>query len=364
MNSFSNLELEQYARHFSLPELGKKGQLRLKNSKVLCVGAGGLGSPALFYLAAAGVGTIGIVDADTVALSNLQRQVIYTMADIGKLKVDVARERMLALNPHIDVKCHPVALTIDNALEIIDQYDVVMDATDNYAARYLINDACVQLQKPDVFACILRFQGQCTVFATHNGPCYRCLFPSPPTADFIPSCADAGVLGVLPGLMGSLQAIEVIKILLNIGVPLAGRLLTVDTLTMKWNELALTRNSECLLCAKKTAFLELPRPAAICGSVTVPEISLAEFKQLRDNAADFFLLDVRERHEFAEVNLGGYLIPLGELPKRLDEIENSKPIIVHCKSGRRSAQAVEILLKNNFNNVRNLQGGLVAWLEN
>ncbi|MHB1947258.1 MAG: molybdopterin-synthase adenylyltransferase MoeB [Gammaproteobacteria bacterium] len=357
-------ELEQYARQFSLPEFGKDGQLRLRNSKVLCVGAGGLGSPALFYLAAAGVGTIGIVDADVVALSNLQRQVLYTMADIGKLKVDIARERLLALNPHIDVKCYPVSLTIDNALDIINQYDVVIDATDNYAARYLINDACYQLQKPDVFACILRFQGQCTVFATQNGPCYRCLFPCPPPADLIPSCAEAGVLGVLPGLMGSLQAIEVIKIILNIGVSLAGRLLMVDTLTMKWNEIVLARNSECLLCAKNTAFLELPRPAVSCRNVTVPEISIAEFKQLRDNSLDFFLLDVRERDEFAEINLGGYLIPLGELPERLGEIEKSKTIIVHCKTGRRSVKAVEILLKNNFSHVRNLKGGLMAWLGN
>lgn len=365
MNSFSTSELERYARHLSLPEVGIHGQKRLKDSKVLCVGAGGLGTSVLQYLAAAGVGLIGIVEADTVEVSNLQRQILYTTSDIGKLKVDVASERLLLMNPDIEVKTHPVRLNEENAFEIIAQYDLVIDATDNYAARYLINDVCYFLHKPDIFACILRFQGQCTVFDATNGPCYRCLFPTPPAPDSIPSCSEAGVLGALPGLLGTMQAIEAIKLLLQIGTPLIGRVLTVDVLRFHWNELALERNPECLLCVKNTAFANLARPAAVCQaatkSMTIPEISVQEFKKLQDAKTDYFLLDVREPKEYDEYNLNGYLIPLNELPYRFQELNPKQSIIVHCKMGGRASQAVALLLENGFMDVRNLKGGLMSW---
>ena len=362
MNSLTPSELQRYARHLSLPEVGILGQQRLKQAKVLCVGAGGLGSSALYYLAAAGVGTLGIIDADKVDISNLQRQILYTVSDVGQLKVDVARQRLLALNPFLEVKTYPVQISAENALEIMGSYDVVIDATDNYAARYVVNDACFHLQKPDIFACILRFAGQCTVFAAENGPCYRCLFPTPPAPDAVPSCAQAGVLGALPGLLGSLQAIEAMKIILQIGDSLVGRFLTVDLLRMQWNELELKRDPECVLCAKNTAFLELSRPIAVCQSERVLEITVNEFKQLRDAKAAFFLLDVRERDEYEEFNLGGYLIPLAELPQRLHELDSELPIIVHCKMGGRASKAAGILLENGFRDVRNLKGGVVGWM--
>ncbi len=353
-------EIERYEKHLCLPEVGLEGQQLLKNGKVLCVGAGGLGTSALPYLAAAGVGKIGIFDFDRVEVSNLQRQILYTVSDIGNLKVNVAKERLLALNPHVDVTVYPESLTSGNALNIIKDYDVVIDATDNYAAKYLINDACFHLKKPDIFASILRFSGQCAVFAAPDGPCYRCLFPNPPAPDMVPSCAEAGVLGALPGLLGTMQAIEALKILLNKGETLSGRIITIDTLNFKWNQFHLAQNPECLLCAKHTPFDKLERSIAQCQN-TIPEISIEKFKNLREKHADFFLLDVRDRNEYAESNLNGYLIPLDELPSRLNELNPNDFIIVHCKMGGRAKKAIQILQKNGFTNVHNLKGGILAW---
>lgn len=361
MTSFTETELDRYAKHLCLPEVGAEGQQQLKKGKVLCVGAGGLGTAALQYLAAAGVGHIGIVDFDKVELSNLQRQILYTVHDIGKLKVNVARERLLALNPHIEIAAFATALTAENVLEILQEYDVIIDATDNFAARYLINDACFHLKKPDVFACILRFVGQCTVFtASKESPCYRCLFPTPPPANLVLNCAEAGVLGALPGLLGSIQAIEALKMLLKIGSTLSGRFLTLDTLNFRWSECHLAQNSECLLCAKKTPFADLERPSFQCQS-TIPEISIATFKELRATGAKHFLLDVRSRSEYKEHNLNGYLIPLDELPMRLNELNPNDFIIVHCKMGGRGKKAIQILQEHGFTNAHNLQGGILAW---
>lgn len=360
MTSLTSAEMERYAKHLCLPEVGLDGQHILKKSNVLCVGAGGLGTSALQYLAAAGVGNIGIVDFDRVEISNLQRQILYTVSDIGNLKVNVAKEKLLALNPHIKVTIYPTSLSAENALTIIKEYDAVIDATDNYAARYLVNDACFHLKKPDIFACILRFSGQCTVFATPQGPCYRCLFPNPPTPDMFPSCAEAGVLGALPGLLGTMQAIETLKILLNKGETLSGRLITINTLNFNWNEILLAKDPECLLCAKQTPFANLVRPTIQCQN-PVSEISVEKFKTLRETNANYFLLDVRNLNEYAESNLNGYLIPLNELPERLNELNGNDFIIVHCKMGERGKKAVQILQKNGFTNVHNLKGGMFAW---
>lgn len=360
MQNLSQSEMERYARHLSLPEVGMQGQQKLKAAKVLCVGAGGLGCPALLYLAAAGVGTLGIVDSDQVELTNLQRQVLFTAADVGKAKARVASERLLALNPYLQVDVHLTKLTAANALEIISGYDIVIDATDNYAARYIINDACYHLQKPDVFACILRFTGQCTVFAMPNQPCYRCLFPEPPPANYIPSCAEAGVIGVLPGLLGCMQAVETIKLILGAGSSLAGRIVTVDTLSFRWQEFSLSRNPECPLCAKNTPFDAFPRMNESC-QINVNEITITEFQQLRAAQTPFVLLDVREPQEYEEANLGGYLIPLNEIPQRMHELDAQQMIVVHCKMGGRSAKAVELLRSNGFVNVRSLKGGIMAW---
>jgi len=365
MSALSQAELSRYARHLTLPEVGMEGQQRLKAAKVLCVGAGGLGCPALLYLAAAGVGTIGIVDPDRVDISNLQRQVLFTTSDVDKLKSEVARERILALNPHLQVNVYSTKLTNENVLTIFNDYDIIIDATDNYAARYLINDACYHLQKPDVFACILRFTGQCTVFAMPGQPCYRCLFPEPPSGEFVPNCAEAGVLGVLPGLLGSLQALETIKIILSAGKSLAGKLVTIDTLSLRWQEISLAINPECILCAKKTPFTAISRPQETCMATKkeIAEMTPAEFINLRSQQSSFLLLDVREPEEYEQSNLGGYLIPLRELPKRAHELNSQQMIVVHCKMGGRSMQAVEWLQKNGFQQVYNLTGGIIACLQ-
>ncbi|MBS0359372.1 MAG: molybdopterin-synthase adenylyltransferase MoeB [Proteobacteria bacterium] len=365
---FNHDEQQRYARHFSLAEIGIEGQQRLKNAKVLCVGAGGLGSPLLLYLAAAGVGTIGIIDFDTLDLSNLQRQILYDVTQIGLPKTEAAKQRLLNLNPHIEIITYPERLTENNVLDIVREYDIVADGSDNFTTRYLVNDACFHLQKPNVQASIFQFSGQCSVFTTVGGPCYRCLFPHPPTENFIPNCSETGVLGVLPGIMGSIQATEVIKLICGIGMPLVGRLLSFDALQMKFHELKLPLNPNCDLCIKKTAFEQLQRSSINCQlnqetNMEVKEITVQELHQWSDAKKKFFLLDVRNPDEFEAANLNGCLIPLKELPQRFNELNKEEEIVVHCKSGGRSRQAVEFLMQQGFSNVCNLQGGILAWLK-
>lgn len=361
-------ELLRYSRHFSLPHVGVEGQQRLRDAKVLCIGAGGLGSPLLLYLAAAGVGTIGIVDNDVVDVTNLQRQVLYTTDNIGQKKVFSAKTKLQALNPHINVITHDEHLIADNALQIIRQYDIVADGTDNFATRYLVNDACYHLKKPNVYASIFQFEGQCSIFSAPNGPCYRCLYDSPPPAGLIPNCAEGGVFGVLPGLLGTLQATEVLKLILGIGDPLIGRLLTIDTLTMRFREFALQRNPDCRLCTHQQPFATLPdHDIGVCqmntapATATVAAISVQELAELQKNHAKFILLDVREPYEYDICNLQGKLIPIGELPQRLNELDKDSMIIAHCKGGGRSTRACLLLQEAGFSDVRNLTGGVVAW---
>lgn len=358
--NFTTAERIRYARHFTLPGFGEESQQRLKNSSVLVVGAGGLGSPLLLYLAAAGVGRIGIVDPDRVDVSNLQRQVLYTHEDVGQLKVEVAKRRVQAMNRHIQVEAYPVQLTRDNALELIGRYDVVADGTDNFPARYLVNDACVLAGKVNVYASVFRYEGQVSVFNFPGpdgarGVQYRDLFPTPPPPGLVPDCATGGVLGVLPGIIGSIQASEVIKVLSGAGEPLAGRLLVLDTATMATRILKLHRNPGL------QPVTELIDYEDFCGiNTAVPGISAATFRQWQTNGVEFQLIDVREPVEFAVENLGGVLIPLGDLENRVQEIARDKAVVVLCQSGRRSATAVEWLITRGFRNVYNLEGGLEA----
>jgi len=353
----------RYSRQLSLPTVGTDGQIKLKQARVVCIGAGGLGSSALLYLAAAGVGTIGIMDPDTVDLSNLQRQVIYTQADVGHPKALMAQKRLLALNPTITVIAQTDALTVENALAVLAQYDMVIDATDNFKTRYLINDAAYHLKKPNISASIFQYEGQCSVFTAEEGPCYRCLFPSPPPDDLIPSCSMGGVLGVVCGLLGSIQAAEAIKIILNSGQALIGRLLTVDVRTLAFREFNLERREDCILCHHQQSFLSLPRYQEnhCMQAKVVEEITARETAALREQGVNFLLLDVREQAEFDSANLGGKLIPLGQLPARLNELNPEQFIIVHCRSGGRSRCAVELLLEVGFAKVKNLKGGILAW---
>jgi len=365
---FSKQELERYSRHLIIPEFNIEGQRKLKKAKVLIVGTGGLGAPLLQYLAAAGVGTLGLVDFDVVEDSNLQRQVLFTVNDIGRSKTVAAQEKIKALNPHIEVKVHNTRLTSENALDIIKEYDVVADGTDNFPTRYLVNDACVILRKPNVYASIFRFDGQVSVFnhtdANGNtGPNYRDLFPSPPPPGLVPSCAEGGVLGVLPGIMGSLQASEVIKLIIGVGTPLSGRLFLFDALSFKTTTLKISKN--------KNAFpiTELIDYESFCGigakeeSQSVPEITVEELRNLRDNQEDFQLIDVREAYEYEIANLEGKLIPLKELEGKISAIRSDKKVVVHCRSGARSAEAVQQLQTYGFENVYNLKGGILAWAE-
>ncbi len=358
-------ELARYSRQISLPQVGLKGQQRLREAKVLCVGAGGLGSPLLLYLAAAGVGTLGIVDNDIVDFSNLHRQILYTEGDVHSKKVRVAKERLNALNPAVQVIPHEERLTKNNALSLIRQYDIIADGSDNFATRYLVNDACFYAEKPNVYASIFQFEGQCSVFTSANGPCYRCLYDSPPPPNLMPNCAEGGVLGVLPGLLGTLQATEVLKLILGIGDSLIGRLLTIDVLKLQFREFSLPRNPECRLCIYRQPFETLVQDVQACAPFPKGGredfelgISLAEFRQLQKQRADFVLLDVREPYEYAAANLGGYLIPLGELPQRLGELDQSKLIIVHCQAGPRSQRAAVLLHEAGFSEVKYLVGGM------
>ncbi len=367
----SNDEVARYSRHLLLPEVGMEGQQKLKAAKVLCVGTGGLGSPLAFYLAAAGIGTLGLVDFDVVDASNLQRQIIHSTKDVGRPKIQSATEKLEALNPFLNVVQHEMMLTSKNALEIISQYDIVADGTDNFPTRYLVNDACVLTGKPNAYGSIFRFEGQASVFAAKEGPCYRCLYPEPPPPGLVPSCAEGGVLGILPGLVGMIQATEVIKLILGKGQPLIGRLLLVNALDMKFRELKLRKNPECPVCGTNPTVTKLIDYEQFCGIVPeqkaapvqhgIPQMSVKEYKQRRDAGDDLFLLDVREPFEYQIAQMGGHLIPLGELPQRIGELNPKREIVVHCKGGGRSQKAAEFLKKNGFDKVHNLAGGIMAW---
>ncbi len=362
----SPAEIERYSRHFSLPQVGIEGQKKLKATRVLCVGVGGLGSPLTLYLAAAGIGTIGIIDPDRVESSNLQRQVIYTDNTIGQPKVEAAKAKLLQLNPFIQIETFQEALTETNALSVIEQYDIIVDGTDNFPTRFLVNDACCYLKKPNVYASVFQFEGQLSVFCTNQGPCYRCLYPEAPPAHLIPNCAEGGVLGVLPGIMGSLQALEVIKLALGIGAPLIGKLLAFDALQMAFREFEIQKNPHCDSCSKPIDFKNLKRPQASCDPFNTSidnVISVYELQSLRAENKNFTLVDVREPFEYEICNLGGQLIPLGELPKQLHTLDKSQLIVVHCKLGVRGKKALELLQAQGFKQVKNLEGGILRWIE-
>ncbi len=362
-------EILRYSRHLIMPEVAMEGQLKLKAARVLCIGAGGLGSPLALYLAAAGVGTLGLVDFDVVDYTNLQRQVIHHTSDVGRPKLDSAIDKLNAINPFVQTERFETMLTSANALEIFRGFDIIADGTDNFATRYLVNDACVLSGKPNVYASIFRFEGQASVFATKDGPCYRCLYPEPPPPGLVPSCAEGGVLGVLPGLLGVIQATEVIKLILGAGDSLIGRLLLVDALAMRFREMRVRKNPDCPVCGANPTVKELIDYNQFCGirgedapsDAKVPEIQVGELKRRQDAGEDLFVLDVREPHEYQICNLGGYLIPLGDLPKRIHELDSSREIVVHCKSGGRSAKAVDFLRQSGFKRASNLTGGILAW---
>jgi sulfur-carrier protein adenylyltransferase/sulfurtransferase len=366
-------EVQRYSRHLIMPEVGVDGQRKLKAARVLCVGAGGLGAPAAMYLAAAGVGTLGLVDFDAVDASNLHRQVIYDTTDVGKRKLEAARHRLTAMNPSVKVVMHEVALTSKNALEVLKDYDVILDGTDNFQTRYLVNDACVLLGKPNAYGSIFRFDGQASVFAVKGGPCYRCLYPEPPPPGLVPSCAEGGVLGVLPGVIGVIQATEAIKLILGTGQPLIGRLLLYDALQMRFRELKLRRDVDCPICGDHPTIHALIDYDQFCGVVPahaqpatsgVPEITAEQMKAKMDRGEDFFLLDVREPNEYQICRIeGAKLIPLGELAQRTSELDKHREMIIHCKVGARSAKAVSLLQERGFNRVSNLKGGILAWID-
>ena len=368
----SNEEVLRYSRHLIMPEVGKEGQQKLKAARVLCIGTGGLGSPLALYLAAAGVGTLGLVDFDVVDFTNLQRQVIHFTSDVGRPKLESARQKVAAINPFVNVKPFETRLTSQNALEIFQDFDIIVDGTDNFPTRFLVNDACVFTGKPNVYGSIFRFEGQASVFATKEGPCYRCLYPEPPPPGLVPSCAEGGVLGILPGLVGLIQATEAIKLILGSGDPLIGRLLLVDALGMKFRELKLRKNPDCAVCGTNPTVTKLIDYEQFCGlrgeekpvnQNGVPEISVEELKKKLDAREDVFVLDVREPHEYQICNINGHLIPLNDLPKRVGELDRDKETVVHCRSGVRSARAVGFLRQAGFQNVTNLAGGILAWAD-
>lgn len=371
--TLSNDEILRYSRQLIMPEVALEGQKKMKSARVLCVGTGGLGSPLALYLAAAGVGTLGLVDFDVVEYTNLQRQVLHYTADVGRLKLDSAIDKLRAINPFVEIKRYDTYLNSQNAIEIIKDYDIIADGTDNFATRYLVNDACVLSGKPNVYASIYRFEGQVSIFGAVDGPCYRCLYPEPPPSGLVPSCAEGGVLGVLPGLLGLMQASEVIKLILGAGEPLVGRLVLVDVLAMRFREMRVRKNSDCSVCGENPTVKELIDYNPFCGihgeesdagvEVKIPEVQVEEFKIRLDAKEDIFVLDVREPHEYKICNIKGYLIPIGDLPKRMHELDSSREIIVHCKSGTRGAKAVEYLRKSGFKRVMNLAGGILAWAE-
>ena len=371
----TNDEVKRYSRHLIMPEVGVEGQRKLKASKVLCIGAGGLGSPVAMYLAAAGVGTLGIVDFDTVDFSNLQRQILHGTPDVGRPKLDSAKDKLHALNPEIDIETYEVALSSQNAMTLFEPYDVIVDGTDNFPTRYLVNDACVLLGKPNAYGSIFRFEGQASVFATKDGPCYRCLYPEPPPPGLVPSCAEGGVLGVLPGLIGMIQATETVKLIMGIGEPLIGRFLIYDALRMRFRELKLRKDPDCPVCGTHPTVTKLidyeqfcgivpaaPEPAAIVNQAT--EITSVELKQRLDRGDKLKIVDVREPNEY-QINriAGSELIPLGDVPKRYNELNPEDEIVVHCKMGGRSAKAADFLRSVGFKRVLNLKGGILDWID-
>ncbi len=369
-------DVRRYSRHLIMPEVGVPGQQRLKAARVLCVGAGGLGSPAALYLTAAGVGTLGLVDFDTVDVSNLQRQVLYTTADVGRPKLAAAAERLTALNPDLNVVSHQERLTSANALRIFADYDVIVDGADNFPTRYLVNDACVLLGKPNAYGSIFRFEGQASVFATEGGPCYRCLYPEPPPPGLVPSCAEGGVLGVLPGIIGTIQATEAIKIITRAGQTLAGRLLLIDALAMEFRSMNLRRDPACPVCGDHPTVTSLIDYEQFCGIPTAAagpslraefETTVEELKARLDRRDPVWVLDVREPHEYDICRIAGTtLIPLGEISRRLREIPfgaDAPDIVVHCKSGVRSAKAVHLLREHGYTRIRNLTGGIIEWIK-
>jgi adenylyltransferase/sulfurtransferase len=369
--TLNNDEILRYSRHLIMPEVGMEGQLKIKAAKVLCIGAGGLGSPLALYLGAAGVGTLGIVDFDVVDYTNLQRQIIHSTADVGRPKLDSAAEKLKAMNPFLNIKKFNTRLSSDNAIELFKEFDIIADGTDNFPTRYLVNDACVLTGKPNVYGSIFRFEGQASIFATKDGPCYRCLYPEPPPPGLVPSCAEGGVLGILPGLVGVIQATEAIKLILGSGDPLIGRLLLIDALGMKFRELKLRKNPDCPACGKNPTITKLIDYQEFCGirgeeaeaEVTTSEMQVEELKQRLDRGDDLFILDVREPHEYQICNLGGHLIPLGDLPSRVNELDTSKEIVAYCRSGVRSAKATNFLRQAGFKKVHNLAGGVLAWAD-
>src|SRR5213592_1352396 len=363
-------EILRYSRHLIMPEVGMDGQLKLKNSKVLLIGTGGLGAPLGLYLAAAGVGKLGLVDFDVVDSTNLQRQVTFGTSDVGKPKSEAARARLANLNPDIQIQSFETQLTSANALELFKDFDIIVDGTDNFPTRYLVNDACILLGKPNVYGSIFRFEGQATVFGMPDGPCYRCLYPEQPPPGLVPSCAEGGVLGVLPGIVGSIQAMETIKLILGAGDSLVGRLLLFDALAMKFRELKLRKNPDCPMCGKNRTIHQLIDYFEFCGvrgeeapvpDLKVPEMTPRELKARLDRGDDLYILDVREPHEYQICNIKGHLLPLGELPRRVHELDSSNEIVAHCRSGKRSAEAVDFLRKAGFRKVLNLKGGILAW---
>jgi len=369
--TLSNDEILRYSRHLIMPEVGMEGQQKLKAARVLCIGAGGLGSPLALYLGAAGVGTLGIVDFDVVDYTNLQRQIIHSTADVGRKKLDSAAEKLKSINPFLNIRKFETRLSSENALELFKEFDIVADGTDNFPTRYLVNDACVLTKKPNVYGSIFRFEGQASVFATEEGPCYRCLYPEPPPPGLVPSCAEGGVLGILPGLVGVIQATEAIKLILGKGDPLIGRLLLIDALGMKFRELKLRKNPDCPACGKHPTITRLIDYEQFCGirgeeqavETSSADMQVEELKRRLDRGDDIFVLDVREPHEYQISNLGGYLIPLGDLPKRVNELDSSREIVAHCKMGGRSAKAADFLRKAGFKKVHNLAGGINAWAD-
>ena len=369
-NALSKEEVLRYSRHLIMPEVGMEGQLKLKQARVLCIGTGGLGAPLGLYLAAAGVGHIGLVDFDVVDFTNLQRQVLFGTSDVGQPKITAAADRLRNLNPEIQIDAIEARLSSENALELFRDYDIIVDGTDNFPTRYLVNDACVLLGKPNVYGSIFRFEGQITVFGYPEGPCYRCLYPEPPPPGLVPSCAEGGVLGVLPGIVGTIQAAETLKLIIGKGQPLVGRLLLFDALGMKFRELKLRKNPDCPVCGTHRTLTKLIDYAEFCGirgeeaptTVTnIPEITPKDLKSRLDRGDDLYILDVREPHEYQICNLHGHLIPLGELPRRVHELDSSKEIVAHCRSGKRSADAVQFLQKAGFRKIWNLKGGILAW---
>jgi sulfur-carrier protein adenylyltransferase/sulfurtransferase len=368
----SNEEIARYSRHLIMPEVALDGQKKLRAARVLTIGAGGLGSPLAMYLAAAGVGTLGIVDFDVVDESNLQRQIIHGTSDLGRPKMESARDSIADINPNVRVEAYEEPLSSENALEIFEDFDIVVDGTDNFPTRYLVNDACVLLDKPNVYGSIFRFEGQASVFYAKEGPCYRCLYPEPPPPGLVPSCAEGGVLGILPGAIGTIQATETVKLILGIGEPLIGRLLLYDALGMRFREMKLRKDPSCPICGENPSVTELIDYQEFCGIAQaqeqaaaneVPEITVQELKERLENGKEVTVLDVREPYEYEVANIGARLIPLGELPERLVELDKDETFAIHCRTGARSANAVRLLQDAGFENVYNVKGGITAWSE-